>query len=469
MARLAIRARLLDFAADPTFSATSLRLIEDGLIMVEDGRIVARGEFGALSRALGKDEAVVDHSGCVLLPGFIDAHTHYAQLDVIGSPANGLLDWLTQHTYPVEARFSEPDVCREAATFFLDELTRHGTTSACVLGTVHPQSVEALFAEAQARGMRLVAGKCLMDCNCPEPLRDNADRGIKESLELVARWHGKGRLSYAITPRFAATSTARQLQMAGELARARPDLYVQSHVAENKDEVRWVGQLHPQARSYLDVYDSVGLLRELSVYAHCIWLDASDRRRFAQAKAVAVVCPTSNQFLGSGTFDFRQAVQAGMPLALGTDIGGGQSLSMLATMRSAYEVARASGAALRAAQLFFWATRGAADALGWGGKVGTLEPGAEADFVVLDPTATPLLARRTATAASIESLLFALMILGDERAVRETYIAGRASKAGRTVLPSAPPQRADNARTQELTRRFRGRMHGVPSVDDKKG
>lgn len=467
MSRTAIRARLLDFIGDPTFSATALRLIDDGLLLIEDGRIVARGEYGALSRALGAQEKIVDHSGYLLLPGFIDTHTHFAQIDVIAAPAPGLLEWLAQHTYPAEERFADAAVCREAAAFFFDELARQGTTSACVLGTVHAQSVEALFTEAQARGIRLVAGKCLMDRNCPKPLRDSAERGQHESLELASRWHGKGRLSYAITPRFAASSTAQQLQLAGELARARPDLYVQSHLAESEAEVRWIRELYPQARSYLDVYDSFGLLRELSIYAHCIWLDAADVRRFAQSKALAAVCPTSNQFLGSGAFDFRLAVQGGMQLALGTDVGGGQSLSMLATMRAAYEVARSKGASLRAAQLFYWATGGAADALSWGGIVGTLEPGAEADLVVLDPTATPLLARRTANASSIEALLFMLMILGDERAVRETYVAGRASKLGRTVLP-APPKRTDNARTLELSRRFMGRLQDAPDADGKK-
>lgn len=467
MTRTAIRARLLDFIGDPTFSATAVRLIDDGLLLIEDGRIVARGEYGALSHALGREEKVLDHSGCLLMPGFIDAHTHFAQLDVIASPAPGLLEWLTQHTYPAEVRFADASVCREAAAFFLNELARNGTTSACVLGTVHAQSVEALFVEAQARGMRLVAGKCLMDRNCPEALRDTAERGLHESLDLASRWHGKGRLGYAITPRFAASSTPRQLQLAGELARARPDLYVQSHLAESEDEVRWIRELYPQARSYLDVYDSADLLRELSIFAHCIWLDASDRRRFAQSKALAAVCPTSNQFLGSGAFDFGLAVQAGMQLALGTDIGGGQSLSMLATMRAAHEVARRKGATVRATQLYYWATCGAADALDWSGKVGTLEPGAEADLVVLDPTATPLLARRTASATSVESLLFALMVLGDERAVRETYIGGRASKLGRAALPAAPARRGDNARTQELSRRFMGRLQNAPRADGK--
>ncbi len=458
--RTALRARLLDFIADPTHSVSAARLVDDGLILVEDGRIVGRGEYGPLSRALGTGEQVHDFSGCLLLPGFIDAHTHFPQIDMIASPAGGLLDWLAKHTFPTEARFSDPEICRDTARFFLDELIANGTTSACVLGTVHPQSVDALFAEAQQRGMRLVAGKCLMDRHCPPELRDQGDEGIRQSLELAERWHEQGRLSYAITPRFAGSSTERQLALAGELAKARPDLYVQSHLAESEEEVRWVRELFPRARSYLDVYDSAGLLRELSIYAHCIWIDGDDRRRLAQARAVAAVCPSANFFLGSGAFDFRHAVQAGMTLALGTDIGAGQSASMLATMRAAHDAARMRGSALRAEQLFYWATRGAADALGFNGRVGTLESGAEADFVILDPAATPLLARRSAHARSLEELLFALMILGDDRAVRETFIAGQPSKGRpRTSFEAMPED--ERARARELARRFMGRMQRV--------
>lgn len=457
MPRSAIRAGLLDFVGDPAHSASALRLVEDGLLLVEDGRIVARGEYGPLARALGADEPVADFSGCLLLPGFIDTHVHFAQLDVIGSPADGVLDWLARHTYPAEARFADPQVCRETARFFLDELARNGTTSACVLGTVHAQSVEALFAEAQARGMRLVVGKCLMDRNCPPQLADPGDLGIQQSESLADRWHGKGRLAYAITPRFAGSCSERQLKLAGELASARPDLYVQSHLAESEDEVRWIRELYPRARSYLDVYDAVGLVHERSIYAHCIWLDGSDRQRFARARAIAAVCPSSNLFLGSGAFDFRLAEQSGMTVTLASDVGGGQSLSMLATMRAAHEVARMRGHAVSGAQLFHWATHGAAAALGWAGKVGTLEPGAEADLVVLDPAATPLLARRTAAAGSVEALLFTLAILGDDRAVRETFVAGRPSKRGRGGSPAGAVD--EEARARELTRCFSGRLH----------
>lgn len=461
MARIALRGKLIDFVADPVGSASAVRVVDDGLLLINEGRIVARGEYGPLSRALGPEQEVTDFTGCLLLPGFVDAHTHFAQLDVVATAGDGLLDWLTRHTFPAEMRFADPVLCEETARFFLDELAANGTTSACVLGTVHAQSVEALFTEAQARGMRLVAGKCLMDRNCPPELCDRGDQGMHESLNLAARWHGQGRLAYAITPRFAASSTDRQLKLAGELARSRPDLYIQSHLAESEEEARWVRELFPRARSYLDVYDSFGLLRDRSVYAHCIWLDAADRRRFAQARATAAVCPGSNLFLGSGAFDFARAVEAGMKIALATDVGGGPSLSMLAAMRAAHDVVRQRGGSLSATQLFYWATRGAAQALGWDDHVGTLESGAEADVVVLDPAATPLLARRAAAADSVESLLFALMFLGDDRAVRETFIAGRPSKSRRRPSLGAVSA-ADNARTRELTRRFMGRLRSAP-------
>ncbi len=428
MPRTALRATLFDLVDDPLRSEQAARVVDDGLLLLAGGRIAARGEFAALRDTLAGDDELLDLTGCIVAPGFIDTHIHLPQVDVIASPAPGLLEWLERHTFPVEARYADPAVAAEAACFFLDELARHGTTSACVFGTVHASSVDALFAEAFARDVRLVAGKCLMDRNCPEPLRDSAEGGVRDSADLAARWHGKGRLGYAITPRFAATSTPMQLAAAGELARAQPDLYIQTHVAESVDEVRWIAQLFPDARSYLDVYDRVGLLRERAIFAHCIHLDRDDRHRLAASGALASVCPTSNLFLGSGLFDFTLSLAAGMRLALATDVGGGQSFSMFATMRSAHEVARLKGVSLGALQLWYWATRGAAESLGWGGRVGTLEPGAEADVVVLDPRATPLLARRTESARRFEELLFALIVLGDDRVVRETYVAGRPRK-----------------------------------------
>jgi guanine deaminase len=273
----------------------------------------------------------------------------------------------------------------------------------------------------------MVAGKVMMDRNCPDYLRDTAESGARDSEDLIGRWHGKGRQMYALTPRFAPTSTPEQLGLCGELARRYQDVFIQSHVSENRDEVKWVMDLFPGHRSYLDIYDRYGLLRPRSVYGHCVWLDDDDRRRMRDAGAVAAHCPTSNQFLGSGLFDFAAARNFGMPVALATDVGGGSSFSMLLTMNEAHKVARLSGHHLTARRMFWQATQGAARHLGLAGEIGTLEPGAEADFIVLDPKATPLLARRTALADSLEELLFALAMLGDDRAIAATYAAGRAA------------------------------------------
>jgi guanine deaminase len=290
---------------------------------------------------------------------------------------------------------------------------------------VHKQSADALFTEAQRRNVRMIGGKVLMDRNCPEFLRDTAQSGYDDSAELIARWHNKGRQMYALTPRFAPTSTEAQLEATGALAKLHPDVFIQSHVAENHDEVKWVAGLFPGHRSYLDIYDHYGLLRPRAVYGHCIHLDAEDRRRMAETRAVAAHCPTSNLFLGSGLFDFDKAGESGMPVALATDVGGGTSFSMLQTMNEAHKVARLGGHHLTATRMFWLATAGAAEALDLADRVGTLQPRAEADFVVLDPKATPLLARRTERTETLEELLFAFALLGDDRAVFETYAAGQ--------------------------------------------
>lgn len=433
---IVLRASLLDFTADPSHVTGAVRWIDDGLVVIDNGRIAACGEYAALIPTLSPAQRIDDWRGCIITPGFIDTHLHLPQIDVIASPASGLLQWLERHTFPAEAAFADEQVCAEAATFFLDELARQGTTSACVFGTVHAQSVQSLFQQALVRDVRLVAGKCLMDQHAPANLRDSAAGGVQESADLASRWHGRGRLSYAITPRFAATSSCRQLELAGDLARAHPELLIQSHVAENLDEVRWIAELYPLARSYLDVYDRFGLLRDGAIYAHCIHFDAQDRRRMAQSRTLASVCASSNLFLGSGLFDFAAALDAGIALSLGTDVGGGQSFSMFTAMRAAHEVARLRGHAVSALQLWYWATQGAARALGWSSRVGTLATGAEADLIVIDPAATPLLARRTASlrhAEGVEELLFALLVLADDRAVRETLICGRPAKS---VLPA---------------------------------
>jgi guanine deaminase len=344
---------------------------------------------------------------------------------MIASPAPGLLPWLETYTFPTERRFDDPAHAADVAEFFLDELLRCGTTTAMVYCSVHAASVDAFFAASEKRDLRMVAGKVLMDRNCPEFLRDTAESGARDSEALIQRWHRRGRALYAITPRFAPTSSDEQLRLAGELARAYPDTFVQTHVSENRDECAWVRRLFPQARSYLDVYDQVGLLRPRAMYGHCIWLDDGDRARMADSGAAAAVCPTSNLFLGSGLFDFDRADRAGMLLSLATDVGGGTSFSMLQTMNEAYKVARLSGSYLPALRMFYLATLGAARSMQLEGTIGNFAAGAEADFIVLDVQATPLLQRRSAHCDSLEELLFALALLGDDRAVAATYAAGR--------------------------------------------
>ncbi|MGH8781615.1 guanine deaminase [Paraburkholderia sp.] len=425
MTQTAYRASLLTFTGDPAQSSHAAVFDEDGLLVVDDGRVVATGAYAAVSARLAPGTTVHDMRDKLIVPGFIDTHIHYPQTDMIASPAPGLLPWLDTYTFPTERSFGDPAVAADTARFFVDELLACGTTTALVYCTVHKQSADALFAESDARNLRMVAGKVLMDRNCPEFLRDTAQSGYDDSAELIGRWHNHGRQMYALTPRFAPTSTEAQLEACTTLAKQHPDVFIQSHVAENTDEVKWVESLFPGHRSYLDIYDHYGLLRRRAVYGHCIHLDDEDRRRMAQTGTVAAHCPTSNLFLGSGLFDFDKAGETGMPVTLATDVGGGTSFSMLQTMNEAHKVARLAGHHLTATRMFWLATAGAAQALDLGDKIGTLAPGSEADFVVLDPAATPLLARRTSRVESLEELLFALALLGDDRAVYATYSAGR--------------------------------------------
>jgi guanine deaminase len=389
------------------------------------------GPARILLPALQPGTAITDCTGALIVPGFVDTHIHYAQTDVIASGGETLIDWLERYTYPAERRFGDPVHARGVAEFFLDELLKNGTTTALVLGTVHRQSADAFFEAAAARNLRMVAGKALMDRHCPDYLRDTPESGYRESSELLERWGGAGRLGYAITPRFAATSSAEQLALAGKLAREHPDAHIHSHVAENVKEVAWIRELFPANRSYLDVYDSFGLLRARAVYAHCIHLDAADRRRMARSGAAAAFCPTSNLFLGSGLFDLAAADDAGVKVGVGTDVGGGTSFSMLRTLAEAYKVAQLSGQRLSATRAFYLATLGGAGALALDDRIGNFLPGREADFMVLDPAATPLAARRMQAARTLEEKLFILMTLGDDRMVRQTYVMGRAMLASR--------------------------------------
>ncbi|MFC5458423.1 guanine deaminase [Massilia niabensis] len=419
----AYRASLLHFHADPAFHENAHAWIEDGLLVIENGRVQAAGDYAQLAATLPPGVEPVDYRGQIITPGFIDTHLHYPQTDMIASPSEGLLPWLETYTFPTERQFADPAHARATAEFFLDELTRCGTTTAVVYCTVHRESVDAFFEASEARNLRMVAGKVLMDRNCPDFLRD-AEGQVGESEALINKWHKHARSLYAITPRFAPTSSEAQLGAIAELAKAYPDTFIQTHVSENKDEVGWVRELYPNARSYLDVYDGYGLMRPRALFGHCIWLDDDDFARMAATGSAASVCPTSNLFLGSGLFDFEKADGAGALVTLGTDVGAGTSFSMLQTMNEAYKVARLKGSYLPALRMFYLATLGAARAMDLEGTIGSFALGAEADFIVLDPKCTPLLARRSSHCNSLEEQLFALALLGDDRAVRATYAAG---------------------------------------------
>jgi guanine deaminase len=377
--------------------------------------------------------------GRIIAPGFIDLHIHFPQTDVIGSPASGLLPWLENYTFPHESRFADQAHADELATFFLDELLRHGVTAALAFATSHPSSVNALMTEAQKRGVRLIAGKVLQDRHSPDGVRDETAQSLADTEALIKRWHGVDRLGYAITPRFAPSCSEAQLRGAGELAAKYPDVWIQSHVAENLDEVKWALELFPSSRSYLSIYDDFGLMRERAIYAHCIHFDDEDRALMRSTGAAAAVSPTSNLFLGSGFFDYEGARRVGFRYGLASDVGGGTSFSPFHTMLAAYYVGREGrtkpGLSLSPQHLWWQHTAGAAQALGLdgneragGGAIGNLQPGFEADFVVLDPKSMPLLARKTANAASLDELLFALIVLGDDRVIERTHIAGQGAR-----------------------------------------
>ncbi|MBS0362528.1 MAG: guanine deaminase [Proteobacteria bacterium] len=427
MSRTAYRATLFHTLADPTGAPAAEAWVHhpDGLLVVEDGHVAAFGAYAELAPTLDADVAVEHLPGRLIAPGFVDAHTHYPQTDVVAAWGSQLLDWLNNHTFPAEQAFADRAHADAAAAFFLDELLRNGTTSALVFCTVHKASVDALFEAALARDMRLVGGKVLMDRNAPAALCDTVESGRADTEALIRAWRGRGRLGYAVTPRFAVTSTDAQLAMAGEVAAAHPDVLVHTHMSENLDEIARVRELFPDARDYLEVYARFGLAGPRSVFAHCVHADEGVLTRMRQAGSAAAFCPSSNLLLGSGLFRLKQACACGVTVALGADIGAGASFSLLHMMGEAYKVGQLSGEALDPIHAFYLATLAGAKALKIDDKVGNLQPGKEADFLVLDPSATPLLARRTAQAASIDEVLFALSILGDDRAVERTYLAGR--------------------------------------------
>ncbi len=420
------RSALLRFADDGTAAYDADGLLAVGPDTQGRQRVLAAGAWSDLAPRFGGGP--VEHlPGRIIAPGFVDMHIHFPQTDVIGSPADGLLPWLENYTFPHEKRFVAPEYSAQIAQFFIAELLRNGVTTALAFATSHPASAEALFVEAQRHQMRLITGKVLQDRHSPDGVRDDTEQSLIDTEALIQRWHGVDRLGYAITPRFAPTSTPAQLRGAGELAARYPDVWIQSHVAENLDEIRWARELFPASRSYLSVYDDFGLMRERAVYAHCIHLDEPDRALLRDTGAVAAISPTSNLFLGSGFFDYAEADRVGVGYGLASDVGGGTSFSPFHTMMAAYYVGREGqtkrGLSLSPAHLWWQHTAGAARALGLAGVVGNLQPGCEADFVVLNPQATPLLARRTAQADSLDELLFAMIVLGDDRLVEKTVIS----------------------------------------------
>ena len=429
LAITAIRGALIDFHADPLVEgmAAARRYEADGIVAMADGRVVASGAAVAVLPTLPAGTPVTTYANALITAGFIDSHVHYPQLPVIGAGGKPLLEWLSSYTFPAEERYADAEYARLVARRYLTENLRNGITTAAVFCTVHRASAEVLFEEAHALGLRLIAGKVLMDRNAPAGLLDTAQAGYDDSKALLKRWHGKGRLAYAITPRFAVTSTPAQMDAAGALKREFPDAYVQSHVAENMAEVALVRRMFPEASSYLDVYARHGLTGPRTIYGHGVHLAESDFAFLHETQTAIAHCPTSNNFLGSGLFRLADATRAprSVRVGLATDLGGGTSFSMLRTMQAAYEVAVLVGAPLAPAAALYLATRGAARALDVEAQVGSLAVGMEADVTVLDLHSTPILDFRMRQARDIDEVLAIQMALGDDRAVRATYVAGR--------------------------------------------
>lgn len=421
---LAVRGKLFWFHGNPEdLGEKSYHFIEDGVILLKNGKVFATGTGELLSQAT----TIVDHRPHLIMPGFIDVHVHMPQTQVIASYGTKLLEWLNKYTFPEEARYYDAAIARANANFLLDNLLAHGTTTCVAFGSVHPQSVDAFFEASLKRNMFNVAGKVMMDRNAPENLRDTPQSSYDETKALIAKWQGRGRVEYAISPRFAITSSPEQLEAAGVLAKEHPECYIQTHLSETVAEIDYTLSLYPQFKHYTAIYEHFGLVRANSLFGHCIHLSADERGILAQNKAVAVFCPTSNLFLGSGLFDWQATRLAGVRIGLATDIGGGTSYSMLQTMSEAYKVLQLQGQSLHPLTAFHAATRGNALALGKT-DLGHFEKGATADFIVLNPKATKEMAHRYERVNSIEETLFLLMMMGDDRAVAATYLAGEAKK-----------------------------------------
>ncbi|PKQ12616.1 MAG: guanine deaminase [Alphaproteobacteria bacterium HGW-Alphaproteobacteria-1] len=430
MTQTLLRGRLLTFHRAPESAEDSgaYTYLEDGGLLIGDGLIRRMGPFDEVS-AEAHDVPVIDHRPHLMMAGFIDTHIHFPQVQVIASWGAQLLDWLNTYTFPEETRFASGAHSAAMARAFFDQIIAHGTTTAVAFCSVHKASVEAYFAEATRRNMRMLGGKVLMDRNAPEGLRDTAQSGYDDSTALIAKWHGTGRNGYVISPRFAITSTPEQMAMAQALAREHPDCHIQTHLSENKDEIAYTAQLYPRARDYLDVYESHGLLGPRALLGHAIHLEAREIDALAETGAHPIFCPTSNLFLGSGLFDEAGLRARGIVNGIATDVGGGTSYSMLQTLNEGYKVLQLRGQSLHPLRAFDWITRGNACVLGMADRIGTLEAGSEADIVVLNARSTPAMALRMERATRLAEELFVLQMMGDDRAIAEVYVAGRPAKS----------------------------------------
>jgi guanine deaminase len=410
----------------------AVRINTQGAVLIEDGMITLLGDAGPM-RAAHPEAKVHDYGDKLICPGFIDAHVHFPQTAMIASWGKRLIDWLNTYTFPEEMRFADRDYAASIAASYLDLTLAHGTTTVCSFATIHPQSVDAIFTAAQHRGQRIVAGKTCMDRNAPDGLRDTAQSAYDDSKALIEKWHGKGRAIYAITPRFSPTSTPQQLAALGALWREHPDCLMQTHLSEQLDEIEWVKGLYPNARDYLDTYEAHGLLGNRGLYGHAIHLTDREINRLREVGAALVHCPTSNTFIGSGLMDVQGLATQGISLGLATDTGGGSSFSMLRTMAAAYEIGQLRGTPLHASQLLWLATAGSAKALHLDDRIGKLAPGYEADICVLDLASTPAIAQRSAQATDIWESVFATIMMGDDRAVADVFIAGK--RRDHRILP----------------------------------
>jgi guanine deaminase len=427
-----LRGRLLSFRRAPlSLTDTESYFYEsDGGLLIKDGLIAATGAYAEIKAKAPEGTIEIDHRPHLIMPGFIDMHLHFPQMQVIASYAANLLEWLNTYTFPEECRFVESAHAQRIATHFYDELIRHGTTTAVAYCSVHKTSADAFFAEATRRNMRMIGGKVMMDRNAPQGLLDTPQLGYDETRQVIADWHGKGRNHVAITPRFAITSTPQQMEAAAALAREFPDLHIQTHLSENHDEIKFTGELYPEAIDYTDIYARYGLLGPKSLFGHCIHLSEREADAMSETGAIAVHCPTSNLFLGSGLFPLKALARRDRPVRIGvaTDIGGGSSYSMLRTMDEAYKIQQLLGERLNPLESYYHMTLGNAEALSLADRIGTLEPGTDADVVMLNAAATPAMALKMEVVKTLAEELFLLQTMGDDRAIAETYVAGTALK-----------------------------------------